>query len=352
MRGWWRDELASAAWQEKRNYDGWTNLSSNETRHPELADTWAKALSAIDPRRVNKYAHWPSARRQLARLRGCDEASLAVFAGSDAGLRHIASSIAPGPAMIVAAPNYPVLPPYLAAAGHKPIDVGIGFESGFRESRQLLAAIGQSARPVVWVADPCPCSGACFTAEQVAQIAHAVDAREGLLIWDAAYADFAHSPTAMAARAAGALVVRTLSKGYGCPGIRLASVEGSPDAIEALRRTYGANDLSALACEAAAYCVEHDATFARLRADVIRWREEFRQMLRDAMPRAVVHPGQGNFVLLCMPAEQAREFERRLDQRRILVKVIEATATASSVALRLTVPEPELRSTVLEAAHG
>lgn len=145
-----------------------------------------------------------------------------------------------------------------------------------------------------------------------------VNARHPVLI-DESFLDFTGMPSAASLRAwkKNLLVLRTLSKSYALPGLRIGALVGHEDTIGELRRRREPWQVSALA-EAAALAALEDRTYLdRTRAFIAAEREWLMQELAT-VPGLYAVPSSVNFLLLYV--ESAGDFCKWCLARKVILR--------------------------------
>lgn len=140
-----------------------------------------------------------------------DPACIVLVPGADAAIADLPHLLAPTRATVLS-PGYAAYAPAWRAAGHTVAEL-TGPEAA------------ESDAPVLVVTNPGDREGTVLQPETLRELARACRARGGLLVVDEAFADLAPEISIAAeAPALGAVVLRTLSKGFGLPGMRAGAV--------------------------------------------------------------------------------------------------------------------------------
>ncbi len=208
------------------------------------------------------------------------------------------------------------------------------------------------AAPVAIVGAPANPTGALPAPGRLAQLAHDLWRRGGRLVWDAAFVDWLPDPEAYLREAADptAIVVRSMTKLYALPGLRLGWAEGPPEVIEAMRRLQDPWSVSSLALDAGEACLD-DPNFAmHSRTWLAAERPAWAAMLAARGWR--VWPSAANF-LLADPRradETAGAVAERLAVERVLVRVW--TGSGAAGCLRVAVGTAAQRARFTAALGG
>jgi histidinol-phosphate aminotransferase len=166
---------------------------------------------------------------------------------------------------------------------------------------------------------------------------------------DEAFMDFVPGePESVASDRAlpGLVVVRSLTKLYGLPGLRAGYVLAAPDAAQALRVQRPAWSLNTPALAAIEACVAARSYAERVAAQTASARIDLIRRLR-AVPGLTVHPGAANFLLV--HARNGAEHCARLRERGIVVRSCHTFPGLTDDHLRITVREPSLHAQIARA---
>jgi threonine-phosphate decarboxylase len=206
---------------------------------------------------------------------------------------------------------------------------------------------------VVLVNNPHNPSGSLLDAEDVRRILEAVTSRGGTLVLDEAFVDYAPhaSLTADAASRAGLIVIRSLTKFYGCPALRVGYAVARPETVEEIVSYLPAWPITQLAADALAEAVEDRACAeASLRENDVE-----REWLRDALTAFghTVLPSAANYLLIelgegMLPAAALRA--SLIESHRILIRNCDSyEGLAPSRFVRVAVRAREENCRLVEA---
>jgi threonine-phosphate decarboxylase len=166
-------------------------------------------------------------------------------------------------------------------------------------------------------------SGAALDAEGVYDVLEAVSARGGTLLLDEAFVDYVPraSLASKAAKRDGIIVVRSLTKFYGCPALRVGYAVASPKTIDGIASFLPAWAVTQLATEALAEAVGDDEYAEAAIAENARAREHLRASL--VALGLTVFPSEANYLLFelgrAMPESSALR-ARLIERHRIVVR--------------------------------
>lgn len=188
---------------------------------------------------------------------------------------------------------------------------------------RFCRAIETAGSSVVLLNHPHNPSGAALDRDQIERILETADACRVALLLDEAFIDYV--PGGSFIRAAAAhfrfVVLRSLTKFYGCPALRIGYAVAHPDVVRRIRSLLPAWPVTQLAIDALAEAVA-DREFAEssLRDNATE-RDSLASSLRAL--GIVVFPSAANFLLLELPASMpaASQLRARLIERsRILIR--------------------------------
>ncbi|HHQ49371.1 MAG TPA: aminotransferase class I/II-fold pyridoxal phosphate-dependent enzyme [Acidobacteria bacterium] len=246
------------------------------------------------------WRRYPSARTVealIARRHGVPPEAVLVTAGADDALeRAIRVAAGPGRRVVLTEPTFEMLPRYVRLAGGTP-DFVPWWSGPFPVDRMIARLAGDTAAVVV--VSPNNPTGLAISGEELERLAAALGRR--LLLLDHAYVELADADlTTRALALPNVLVFRTLSKAWGCAGLRVGYVAGRPEVVALLRRVgqpYPVSGPSLLAAEA---LLGDGGSYHRRYAEGIRSRR--RRLAAALSDRGLVSlPSQANFVLARTP---------------------------------------------------
>jgi len=242
-------------------------------------------------------ARYPDAAPLTARLAaamGVSAACVLVTAGADDALDRAARAVlAPGRSAIVTDPTFEMIPRYVTLSGAALREVAW---PGGPFPADAVIARADATTSLVAIVSPNNPTGAVAALDDVRRVHDTLPG--ALVVLDLAYVEFADAdPTANALALPRVVVVRTFSKAYGCPGLRVGYAAGSPEVIAWMRRAGGPYAVSSVSLAIAERVLERagaarDATVAATRAG----RARVAATLADL--GAAPLPSQANFVTI------------------------------------------------------
>jgi threonine-phosphate decarboxylase len=188
---------------------------------------------------------------------------------------------------------------------------------------RLTKCIESESPGIVLLNNPHNPSGAVLSADGVRRILDATNAAGATLLLDEAFVDYVPglSLACEAAGRAGLVVIRSLTKFFGCPGLRVGYAIAHPDSICAIQSLLPTWPVTQLAMDALTEAVG-DYQYAE---DSIRENAAQRELLADGLRGLglFVFPSSANYLFLELRADMPAGAELRarlLARHRILIR--------------------------------
>ncbi|MHB8351082.1 MAG: pyridoxal phosphate-dependent aminotransferase [Thermoplasmata archaeon] len=300
--------------------------------HRAWAGSSAEALAAYpDPQATGLL-------EALARKLRIPTESILAGNGSDEILGLAVRSLVPsGGAVATLDPTFAMYARFVAAHGGRILPVQ---ETGIFPQEPLL----RSGAGMFLIASPNNPTGTAYPERSLQEFA---EATPHPIVLDEAYHQFAGQDLLPLTRSrSNVLVVRTFSKAYGLPGIRVGYGVGDPNLIRRLREAQPPFSVSSFSLRAALAALEDDSFVARAVATVRTLRADLERGLKGLGWE--VRPSQANF-LLAGPRVDASRTAERLRDRGIWVRAIDFPGGAAGSCLRITVGTAEQNRLCLDA---
>jgi histidinol-phosphate aminotransferase len=273
----------------------------------------------------------------LAERFGVDASRVLVTAGADDALdRACRAVLAPGRSAILTRPTFEMLPRYVSLAGARLSEVA--WPGGAFPVEAVIAAADANTSLIAIVSPNNP-TGAVASFEEVRRVHDAVPS--ALILLDLAYAEFAECDiTALALTLPRVVVVRTFSKAWQMPGIRVGYAMGSAEVIGWIRRAGSPYPVASRSLAAAEWAMlggseARDAVIAAVRRNRVR--------LAEALGAGAL-PSEANFVTV--EGARARWVYDALAGLGIATRWLPADGGRT----RITVPSDEVTFARLERA--
>lgn len=297
---------------------------------------WASDLAAIHARGLNEYpgASYRSIREAAGRFVGLEPERILPGAGADELILLIGRAfMGPGTVAVTATPTYPLYEIATAQVGARFVTVPAhGPDFDF----PLDGVVGAARdADVVWVCTPWNPIG---TALDTAAVEAIVAATDGIVVVDAAYAEFDPSGpdwSDLVRLRHNLIVLRTLSKGFGLAGIRVGYAMAHPSLVGALDAVRPPGSIASMSVELAVAALGDPARMTDNVRQIIGGRDGLREGLSDLGLEPM--PSTTNFLLTPVGAHASAVAE---DARRQGIVIRTFAAGPLVDHLRFTVRAP------------
>ncbi len=305
---------------------------------------WAVDVAVAAARSLNEYpgASYLPIREAAGALHGLAPEQVAVGAGVDELLLLAGRTfLGPDKRSLAITPSYPL---YEIAS----LQAGAGFTEVPAIGPELVLpenALIEGARnaDVTWLCVPDNPTGSRMADDVVRAVIAATD---GLVVLDAAYAEFAGDHwSEWVERYHNLLVLHTMSKGFGLGGLRVGYGLGHPDLVDALDAMRPPGSIASLSVEIAVAAL---ADPQRMRSQVAAIVAE-RSALAARLSNLGIHPlpSDTNFIL-CEVGSHARATAEALMGDGLVVRMYPADGPLGS-HLRFTVRSPDENDRLIDA---
>ncbi|HTM44043.1 MAG TPA: histidinol-phosphate transaminase [Polyangiaceae bacterium] len=319
-------------------------LNTNENPYPPspaVAQAIADELQG-DGNKLRLYSDpWATALRQEAgRLHGFPTEQILHGNGSDELLALLVRSLVePGEKIAFPYPTYVLYETLASAQGA--VHVTVDFDPQFN----LPEGLDKLGAKIVFIASPNSPSGTRHPVDRLQKLARGL--KDGVLVIDEAYADFAASNALELAKVeSNVVVLRTFSKSYSLAGMRLGLLFASQELVAGITKIKDSYNLDRLAIVAGAAALRDQAW---MRANVARIQRSRAQLVSGLTALGMqVLPSEANFVFARLSsAERAAAAYQFLKDRGILVRYF--SMRLLNDGLRITVGTDDEVSALLQA---
>lgn len=187
-------------------------------------------------------------------------------------------------------------------------------ETGFSlESARMAASLKASGAQAVLLANPQSPSGRLIPAEELLRLHEAASALGAITIVDEAFIDYAPQDSLVpwAARIPGLIVLRSLTKFFAMPGLRVAYAVSCPETRTAMESRIPAWPVGSIAAEAARMVLQDQPSIIQTRVTNATERDWLEQQLQGL--GVCVFPSAANYLLIKIDeSRNGPEFWRRL----------------------------------------
>jgi histidinol-phosphate/aromatic aminotransferase/cobyric acid decarboxylase-like protein/adenosyl cobinamide kinase/adenosyl cobinamide phosphate guanylyltransferase len=271
----------------------------------------AAALRAALAGGASTYPDDRAAVAAVASRHGRDPADVLVLNGAAEGFWLLAEALDPHRAVVLG-PAFTEGATALRARGAEPHLVPRDARDGFALHPETVP----DDADLVLVANPCNPTGALHPADAVLRLA-----RPGrTIIVDEAFMDLVPGePESLAfrGRLPGVVILRSLTKSLGIPGLRVGYLLGDPELVERLAARRQPWAVNALALAALRAWAQRERPTAALAEQIAVERTALTAAL-EGLPGVTVHPGAANFLLVRVP--EGERVRAALAAERIAVR--------------------------------
>ncbi|WP_400161951.1 threonine-phosphate decarboxylase CobD [Brevibacillus sp. TJ4] len=197
-------------------------------------------------------------------------------------------------------------------------------ENGYKPDAQELYALCRQA-DMVFVGSPNNPTGLCYTPDELVRLAEWSEETGTWLVVDEAFLDFLEeekqfSLAATLARYPRVILIRSMTKMYAIPGLRLGYAIALPEVVERMREKQVTWSVNALALLAGEHCLREVAYEQKTRALIAKERAYLISAL-SSLPDWQVWPGEANFLLVRTPAwTDAHGLQDALGKSGVLIR--------------------------------
>ncbi len=176
---------------------------------------------------------------------------------------------------------------------------------------------------LIFIANPNNPTGSLTHTQNMAKLLANLPAHV-ILVWDAAYAEFVesaeyHQQLKLFAAHPQVIILRTFSKIYGLPSLRIGWAVGGLDVINALNKVRGPFNTSHLAQKAAIAALHDEEFVIKSHYHIIQQRAKLRQDLANLGFNSL--ESHGNFILVdCQSQEKSRAIHQFCESKNIYLR--------------------------------
>lgn len=304
--------------------DGWLDFSANI--NPLGLPASAREAIALHIGDVIHYPD-PAARRLRQALSSSyDVAPDALVLGNGAAeLFYLFFQTFRPQRTILPVPSFSEYERAALAAGSSVTYFQLDAQEDFRlDGEKLRAALPEQGCAVV--GNPNNPTGTLLTREELMQLADAAAARKTWLLVDESFLDFLpddapYSLLDAAAEKPYLFVIRSLTKFFALPGLRLGFGAASPSAVQAMERGKDVWNVNLLAQEAGAAALQ-DHAYAEESRGLVAEERRFLCSRLASLPGVRVYPTQVNFLLLDIRGTHlsSTELTARMRREGVLIR--------------------------------
>jgi threonine-phosphate decarboxylase len=303
------------------------------------------ALAAIEkclaPVSLRSYPDSQAFVSALAEKHGVDPDEIVIGPGSAALMFAVLRAIFPATALVLE-PGFDEYFHACASVGAQMTRLRLAeageFAPDFAELKRIVEA---HQCGLLILNSPHNPTGRLYAREDLMWLLDVAEANEAAILLDEAFIDYApeSSLVKLAPAKSGLVVLRSLTKFYAIPGLRVGYAVCSSEMAAAIRRQIDEWPVSTLALEAGRAALleeEYERESRRVNAQA---REEFAAALRDI--GLSVFPSDANFLLARLLKASGSELARWLESSRILIRCCDSFSGLGDAYIRLAVRSSE-----------
>jgi len=308
----------------------------------------AAALSEALPDVV----HYPDRRCReltaaLADFHGLDPASMLVGNGSTELIFLVARALKPRKALIIA----PAFSEYAQALAAAQVPLAYHYTPEAQHFT-MDGSVSTNGADLVFLANPASPSGALLPPDRLAAIISPWLTAGAKVILDEAFIDFAEEASLKGrlGEFPGLMILRSFTKIYAIPGIRLGYLLGAPDLVETVAACQEPWSVGSLAQAAGLACLE-DRDYLEKSRDLVRRERTHLGSQLAALGGLTVFPSAANYLLvkITRPGWTAARLRQALLAHRLIIRDASNFAGLDERFLRLAVRRREENDRLLAA---
>lgn len=280
-----------------------------------FVESYAEILRYPDP-------YGDKLKEALAERHGLSPAEVLIGNGSTQLIYLLCAALRPRNALIVG-PAFSEYANALTLIGAKVASFNLSPDNGFQFSTKRLSAAWDKDCDIVFLATPNSVTGQMIPKVEIEKVAHIALARKTILVIDEAFVDFVETESikALVRRNPYLIVLRSLTKYYALPGLRLGYLLGETGRVAELAAYQEPWSINGPALNVALACLK-DSSFA---TKTERWLERERKFLFERLTALEgLHPlaSRTNFLLVKIERSHGDALRLRsfLLQKNILIR--------------------------------
>jgi len=342
-----RPQLEKMSAYKVADASGFIKLDAMENPYSWSAELTQQWLETLRHSELNRYPD-PEAKLLVNTLRKvyniADNQGVILGNGSDEIIQLLLMALPSSASVLAPAPSFVMYQQIALSLGLRYHSVPLLANSFELDLAAMLATINQYQPEIIFLAYPNNPTANLFAKADIQQI---IEASQGLVVIDEAYAPFANSSyMGKLGQHERLLVMRTVSK-LGLAGLRLGYMTGNPFIIEQLnkiRLPYNINILTQLTAD---FALSNPAIFEQQTQKICTERALLLTQL-NALEGITAYPSAANFILFHCQNSADTIFES-LKQQGVLIKNTSPQGGLLSQCLRVTVGKSEENKAFMRA---
>lgn len=259
--------------------------------------------------------------------------------GEDEILSYITNTfVGEGDSVVSHSPGFAMYQIWTEIANGKFIEVE-DLEDNRINIRGLVEAARRTNAKIIYICSPNNPTGYKITKRDLEEL---LEASRALVVLDEAYIDFDEESYIDLAHTYGNLIVlRTVSKSFRAPAIRLGFAIAQPALIDAMKKVKAPYNLNAMTQIAGKVIIEHADEILSAVDEIKESRADMYQYLRQ-FPELTVYPSEANFLYVTTPDH--KELQETFEKNGVLVRYF-----PKDEAFRITIGSPAENELVKES---
>jgi threonine-phosphate decarboxylase len=273
----------------------------------------------------------------LAEKYGVDCDQLVIGPGSAALLFAVLRALRPSTVLMIE-PGFDEYFRACAAVEAEVLCQRLTEKNGFEPDFAALARMVESRRcDLLILNSPHNPTGRLYARENLLELVDAAEANDVAVLLDEAFIDYAPraSLVSVAATKSRLVVLRSLTKFFAIPGLRVGYAVCAAEMASSIRKQLDAWPVSTIALEAGRAALDEEEYETRTRRINAQAREEFAEALREI--GLTVFPSAANFLLVKLPRGSGAELARILESSRVLIRRCDSFSGLGDAYIRLAV---------------
>jgi histidinol-phosphate aminotransferase len=310
----------------------------------EVKREWLNVLKDCE---LNRYPD-PEAKQLTATIKQVygikEEFSVLLGNGSDEIIQLLLMALTPNAHVLSTTPSFVMYKQISDSLGLNYHGVLLNTDFDLNKAA-MLTAIAEYQPSVIFIAYPNNPSGNLFNEETILAI---IEASNGLVILDEAYAPFANASfISRLGQYDNLLVMRTVSK-LGLAGLRLGYLVGLPSILEELNKIRLPYNINILTQASANFALTYPQLFEPQTQAICDERARLLNEL-NALQGIQAFNSAANFILFKTPENKATAIFQAIKQQGVLIKNLSPQAGLLTDCLRVTVGTPDENTAFLVA---
>jgi threonine-phosphate decarboxylase len=313
---------------------------------PRVREAITQALDSL--------VHYPDndcgeLKQTLSRVHGVPPEYFSIANGSTETIYNL-PSLLPGKSALIVSPSFSEYAYALLQHHCEVRHLILSPRDNFSLDLGTLATALAEDYDALYLCNPGNPSGTLYPREQVEQVYALCRKTDTFLVLDEAFMDFCEQASAKEIIIASdhGIVLRSMTKFYGIPGLRLGYAMAAPSLIERLTSMGGPWSVNTLA-QVAGVAALNDGEYARRSVEYVTGLRQALSRALSGFPQLTVYPSSANFLLVELDATiTSSELKERLVEKQILIRDCSSFAGLSNRFFRVAVRTEAENARLLE----